>query len=384
MAAPAFYYEFEALRGRQAAREYYVAMAPLKLLPKLFLLDDEELKPEFRAQRKLNRARVPEITQYITEHPREYVFSSLTLSIDGRPEFVPSNNTKAAAGNAGLLRIPMDARLVVNDGQHRRAAIEEALKVRPELANETISIVFFVDAGLRRSQQMFADLNRHAIRPTRSLGILYDHRDPLSQLACRLASDVPPFRDLTETDKSTISNRSRKLFTLSSIYFSTRQLLRKTAGSPVSEDESAFALEFWREVAKHMRDWQNASRGTVSSAELRRDFIHAHGVALQAIALAGSDLVEAHPRDWKPKLTGLRRVDWSRNNTSTWEGRATIGGRVSKATNNVLLTANVVKAHLGLPLRDGERAVENIHTKGRVVATATTSIPDNEPRPTHA
>ncbi len=45
------------------------------------------------------------------------------------------------------------------------AAIEEALKVRPELGDETLSVVFLHDAGLKRSQQMFADLNRHAISP---------------------------------------------------------------------------------------------------------------------------------------------------------------------------------------------------------------------------
>src|SRR5689334_12168520 len=223
MSSSGFYYEFVALRGRQAGREYYVAMSPMRLLPKLFVFDEQELKPEFRAQRKLNQSRVPEMARYVIQNPREYVFSSITASIDGKPEFIPTPE-KGIRSHLGVLRIPMDAKLVINDGQHRRAAIEEALKERPELGDETISVVFFVDAGLKRSQQMFADLNRHAVRPTKSLGILYDHRDSLSQLARTLSMEVPVFRDLTETDRSTISNRSRKLFTLSSIYFSTRQL----------------------------------------------------------------------------------------------------------------------------------------------------------------
>jgi DNA sulfur modification protein DndB len=72
MSSSGFYYEFVALRGRQAGREYYVAMSPLGLLAKIFIFDEEELKPEFRAQRKLNRARVPVLTRYITHNPREY------------------------------------------------------------------------------------------------------------------------------------------------------------------------------------------------------------------------------------------------------------------------------------------------------------------------
>ncbi len=50
------------------------------------------------------------------------------------------------------------------------------------------SVVLFMDAGFERSQQMFADLNKHAVRPTRSLGVLYDHRDPLSKRSAELIS----------------------------------------------------------------------------------------------------------------------------------------------------------------------------------------------------
>jgi DNA sulfur modification protein DndB len=68
------------------------------------------------------------------------------------------------------------------------------LKERPELGDETIAVVFFVDAGLRRSQQLFADLNTHAVRASSSIGILYDFRDPLSQVARTVAAQVPALR----------------------------------------------------------------------------------------------------------------------------------------------------------------------------------------------
>ena len=360
----AFTYQFSALRGHQAGRDYYAAMVPLGLVPKLFVFDDEELKPELRAQRKLNRSRIPEMTKYVLENPREYIFSALTASVDGDVGFA-RNTTNGTQKDIGVLNIPMSARFVINDGQHRRAAIEQVLRERPELGTETICVVLFVDAGLRRSQQMFADLNKHAVRPTRSLGILYDHRDPLSQLARQLVVEVPVFRDLTEMDKATISNRSIKLFTLSSIYFATRQLLEKQARASVSIEEAKVAKEFWIEVAKHMSDWQLAARRDVSSAELRREYIHAHGVALQALAMAGSELMKQAPRKWRGKLKALQKIDWSRNNRKLWEGRATIGGRVSKATNNVMLTANVIKKQLGLVLTDGQEKVERIHDDSR-------------------
>lgn len=357
-----FSYVFSALRGLQAGRPYYVAMCPLKLIPKIFLFDEDEIPAELRAQRALNRARVPEIARYIIDNPAEYVFSSITASIDGKVEFQPAENNN---GFIGKLIAPMTARFIINDGQHRRAAIEEALKLRPEVGDETISVVFFVDSGLARSQQMFADLNKHAIRPTKSLGILYDLRDPLSQLSCQLIDGVRFFKGLTETEKTTISNRSRKLFTLSGIHQGTQALLDKHRKPVrVSPQEKALTIEYWSEVGKHIPEWNLAVDRKVTAAELRRDFIHAHGLALHSLGIAGNALLSSEPKKWKERLRLLKKVDWSRSNAKLWEGRAMIGGRVSKAHSNVVLTATVLKRSLGLRLSAEEQRLENSLNKG--------------------
>src|SRR5262249_7802084 len=127
--------------------------------------------------------------------------------------------------SVGRLSLPMTARLVINDGQHRRAGIEAALRERPELGDETIAVVLFLDVGLSRSQQMFADLNRYAVRSATSLNILYDHRDEDAQAIKAVIQRVPVFRDLTDLQRATLSPRSTKLFTLSAIYHATNVLL---------------------------------------------------------------------------------------------------------------------------------------------------------------
>jgi len=330
-------------------------MCPLKLIPKIFLFDEDELPAELRAQRGLNRSRVPEIARYLIENPKEYVFSSITASMDGNAKFVPYESNNSLIGK---LVVPMQAKFIINDGQHRRAAIEEAIKERPELGNETISVVFFIDSGLARSQQMFADLNKHAVRPTKSIGILYDVRDPLSKLATKLTTTVPWFKGLTAMEKTTISNRSLKLFTLSSIYQGTTGLLNKTKRSRVTQSEESLAQEYWTEVGKHIREWQLAVERKVTAAELRREFIHSHGLALHALGIAGAALVAAEPKKWKERLKALSSLDWSRANSKLWEGRAMIGGRVSKAQTNVILTTSVLKKTLRLPLSPEEQRVE--------------------------
>ena len=348
-------FTFEAIRGIQAGREFFVAICPLRLIPKVFLFAEEELPPALRAQRSLSKARVPLITKYILDNPTEYVFSSLTASFDGEANFEPYGDE---VSDVGRLSIPLSARIVINDGQHRRAAIEEALRRSPQLGTETISVVFFQDLNLARCQQMFADLNRHAARPNKSLNILYDYRDPLAQLVRRLAMEVPVFKDLTEMEKTSISNRSVKLFTLNSIYQATSTFLGRVGLDSTSEQGYAKALAFWTALGAAIWEWKQVQLGEVSSAFLRTNFIHAHGVTLQALGRVGGDLLRAHPDDWEGQLACIQKIDWSRRNTELWEGRALVSGRITKGERNIVLIANEVKRVLTLPLNAGEQRVE--------------------------
>lgn len=364
-----FEYVFPSIRGVQAQREHYVSMCPLPLIPKMFLFDEEELVPELRAQRTLNRNRIPEMARYVVENPKDYVFSSLTASIDGEVRFEPLEAADPEK-RVGLLHIPMSARFIINDGQHRRAAIERALRERPELQHETISVVFFVDVGLERSQQMFADLNRYAIRPSRSLGVLYDHRDPMAMIVKRVAFESAAFKGVVEMEKSSLSVRSRKLFTLSAIYSATKAFLGKIENEDAEIDASVDrAVKYWNAVGEHMPDWEAVRQGRMTAGEIRRDFIHSHSIVLKALGRLGKALLRERPDEWPKLLTSLSSVDWARDNAELWEGRAMIGGRVSKASRNVTLTTNVLKRVVGLELQPDEERVEDAYRRGEYAQT---------------
>jgi DNA sulfur modification protein DndB len=365
--SPDFSVSFPAMRGVQAGREFYVIMCPLRYLPRLFLFDEEDVPPELRAQRTLNRARLPGLVRYVLDNRDDYVFSALTASVDGIMHFDPMDADGPHGHRLGVLHIGMDSKFLINDGQHRRAAIEEALKDDPTLSEETIPIVIFADEGLARSQQMFADLNRHAVRPAKSIGVLYDHRDDDSGVVRLAVLQSTLYRGVVEMERSALSARSRKLFTLSALYSATQSLL---AGMrfPSAEEAAESARQFWEYVYRQFPEWDLVRRGQMSAAEVRRDFIHSHGIALHAIGKVGNTLLaerSAAEADWKQFVGRLGELDWSRANTHLWEGRALIGGRVSKASNNLILTTNAIRQHLGLDLSPEEQRVEDAFNRGR-------------------
>ena len=356
-----FGYVFPAIKGFQSGREYYVSMCPLRLIPRIFIFDEEELGPELRAQRILNKNRIPEMSRYITENRKSYIFSALTASIDAKVKFT-SLGEDPASSLVGTLHIPMEAKFVINDGQHRRAAIEVALKENPDLGDETIAVVFFLDIGMKRSQQMFADLNRHAVKPSKSLGVLYDHRDINAQITRDVVLALPFFRDLTEMEKTSLSKRSKKLFTLSSIHAATIDLLHGMEKNTLSE-RTTLAKEFWKVIYKKIKDWQLVIQSKLLSSEIRQNYLHSHGIILHSLGRMGNSLIKQHPKTWQKSLSKLSEINWSRSN-GDWEGRAIVGGRASKAEQNIILTTNYLKQKLGLKLTNKEKKIERAYQRG--------------------
>lgn len=349
-------YQFPAVRGIQAGREYYVVMCPLKLVSRLFVFDSEEVPADMRAQRVLNKARIPDITRYLVTNQNDYVLSSITACIDGHAEFEPIA-PKGSQRNLGLLHIDMQSRIIVNDGQHRRAAIAEALKECPKLSDESISVVFFMDAGLKRSQQWFADLNRHAVRPSRSIVILYDGREPMSQLCRDLMRDVPIFSGgRTELEKTTISNRSKRFFTLSAIHQATAALLNKGKNDAITLQDADLATTYWTYLGEVIPEWKAVLRGETKPSELRDNYVHAHGVVLHALGIVGRIVTQRSAR-WKADLKGIDQIDWLRSN-SIWHGSTIVQGRMSKSSESVLLTTIIIKKKLNLPLTPEEISLQ--------------------------
>ena len=350
-----FFYSFSSIKGKQANRDYFIIMCPLSIISKLFLFNEEELPPEHRAQRILNKHRIPEMASYIVNNPSDYVFSSLTASMDGEFEFTALNPD--LDDKIGVLKVSMDSRLLINDGQHRRAAIEEALKTSPDLSNETISVVLFIDEDLKRSQQIFADLNKHAINVSKSIGVLYDSRDPIALITKHLVEENKCLKYYTDKENSSLSKYSPKLFTLSNINELNTKLLHKL-DIPFDE-QKIFVKDFWDILCDNIKEWQFVFKKELSSHHFRSDFVSANGVALEALGLVGNYTYKNHKTEWKSILKQIRKINWNRSNLEDWENRViSPAGKIIKSATCVRLTNNLIKSKLGLSLTADELKLE--------------------------
>jgi len=310
---------FDAVRGVQAGKEFYSAMVSFKTISEHFKFDDPTIKADQRAQRIIRESRVPQIANYIIQNPNNYVFSSITVSVGGKMTFQPAPGL-GELGRIGTLTVHMDSPLLINDGQHRCAAIKEVYSKHKEFQNEKVSVVFFSDQGLKRSQQIFSDLNKHAVKPTKSLGLLYDHRNPYGTFLKNLIVDVDIFNGRTEVERASIAPRSKNFFTLNGIADATRYLLKLKTKS-ISKENQQLAKDFWENVSKNMPDWQLLldKENSVSPSDLREQYVHAYTNLLNALGIAGHVLVTQHV-NWRDMLKKLKTIPWERNDP-VWQGK---------------------------------------------------------------
>ena len=351
-----FRYRLPAIRGTYTDMDVFTVMVPLTAVAALVDCSPDALGEQFGSSRSVDLARVRAIARCFQEQEPAVALPSILVAANGKLRFSALTPEDCEAAS-GFLEIGLGTRLVVVDGLHRCAGIAEALQKKPEVGGGTVSLVIFRDEGLVLAPQIYSDLKRHQRISAQFIGVATNQRDEMARLVRMVIEQIDPFQGMVEFAKSSISNRSKKLFTFSSLYQATRTLLSNSRDMSF-EDRLNEAVQFWKAVAQQIPDWDRAKRGEVSPADLRRDSVHAHALALAALARVGKELVGDERHDWEKRLRSLRTLDWSRENAKLWEGRATVGGRLSKSTSSVVLTANVIKKHLGLALTPEEREIE--------------------------
>lgn len=343
-----FSYHFPVVKGLQANREYYIAMVPLRMIPRLFPADDEYVPPEYRAQRKLNIARIPVISKYIIENRESYVFSALAASIDGEFAFIPSKDNE----DIGILDVSMDAKLLINDGQHRKAAILEAINEDSSLLDETISVVFYSDLDLARSQQMFTDLNKHAVKTSNSIAELYDSRDSLAVATRNVITKINFLNKFTDKEIDNLGKYSSNLFTLSTFYKANSRIIKKA-----SDDDEKFLYNYWNAVVENIVPWQDLKKHEISKIDLRENYVVTMAVIIQALGRLGKFFYN-ESTDCLKKLEQLQKVDWHRN-SHIWKSRIiNEHGRIVNNETAIILACNAIKKQLGIKLDSSELVKE--------------------------
>lgn len=363
-------YSFPAVRGIQATREFYVAQIPFGILTRLFVFDEEEMIPaEHRAQRVLNARRAQDIGNYVVANPEDYILPALTASVSAEMAFEPVV-LPGASDRVGTLHIPMDAVMLINDGQHRRKGIELAMAQRPALKQETIAVTIYYDRGLARSQQMFADINARQVKPSSAISALYDHRNPFNAWVLSILNGLPEIKSRIDFENPSPGAKSHKLWSI--VVFKKFVTLLTSCTEKNFAEYSEGKLEllraiierFFFECKRHIPQWASMIEGNISASEVRDIFVIGHAVWLEALGVFGRHLLTG--------ASDVGSVSWLRmqslsqisplKSSSMWDGRCVVLGKMQKTSDGVNSSAaqlmKIAKFNLSPEMETLDRRLE--------------------------
>jgi DNA sulfur modification protein DndB len=357
---------FPAIKATMGETEFFASVLTYgeaaRLVQFVEDVDDwaSDTDPETKIQRRLNVGRVErEMVPYLLNVP-DHFYSALTVEIrpaitedfDGSIPFEPLGPSISGGMTWGLITLDGTETLYALDGQHRLKSIQLAIRQRPELAREQIPVIFVPHRSQRKSQLLFSDLNRYAKSPSKSISLLFSHRDPVVTLAKLLMDRVEFLIGRVEVESTSLSKHTPNVITLSSLYEMTRSLTEgREIADPVPESEIDRQLAIWDSLTRSVEPWRQVVAREEHPAFLRKEFLAMHGVCHQAIAGAvGPLLAEDPPID--AALEPLLSVDWRISNPE-WQGIAVQGRHVNNTSTTVRNLSGLLSFKLGGSVESG-------------------------------
>lgn len=216
--------------------------------------------------------------------------------------------------------------------------------------------MFFNDEGLKRSQQMFTDLNKHAVKTSNSLSTLYDARDQIAVATKNVIDSIPFFKKYTDKERDILGKNSSKLFTLSTLYKANQKILHSTQ---CSKEDERFLIQYWKLLSDNIEEWQDVMNKQLAKKSLREDYIISLSITINAFGRLGRVFYKIRDYDMESYLCKLKNIDWMRSNP-IWMGRTIReNGKVQTSDEAIILTCSAIKKSIGLPLSRDEENKEN-------------------------
>ena len=359
---------FPALRGHMGDSDFFATVLTFGEVARMvdFVEDidewDQGTDPEAKTQRKLNTARVErELVPYLLESDDRF-YSALTVEVrpslteEGQPAipFEPIGPPLPGGVEYGTTVLDGTQVLYALDGQHRLKSIQRAIRLNPSLSREQISVILVPFKSHRRSQLLFSDLNRYAKAPSKSISLLFSHRDPLVTVAKRLTVAVPLLTERVEFESTSLSKHTPHVITLSSLYEMTRTLSegRTLDTDDAIEEEFLRQAGVWELMVRSIPPWNTVAERREHPAYLRQKLLPMHGVCQQAIAIAVTNVIRLG-QDLNDVLPRFADTDWTITNHQ-WQGVAVQGRRVNNTSVTIRNLGALLTFQFGLPVSASE------------------------------
>jgi DGQHR domain-containing protein len=234
--------------------------------------------------------------------------------------------TDETEGGHASVQIPWDVQLVAIDGETQLAARFEAANIKEDTKNEFVTVVFCHDRTVQWARQVFHDLNLLAVRPNAALGLSFDERDPLTQVAREVGDTIPFFKGRVNTKRRQLGSRDKDVLTFTALRGACVTLAEGIGGVKYGAKPVTISKERIPAIKSAALEWFEGVAKTIGPAiENRSQTLAGASSVMSAIGAMGHELVDLQEADkraelCKSALKKLRDVNWEK--AKHWEGIA--------------------------------------------------------------
>jgi hypothetical protein len=143
------------------------------------------------------------------------------------------------------------------------------------------------------------------------------------------------------------------------------QITSHAPSDPLVGDAAEGVVEVWDVIIGAVPAWDDVLTGTKKPADLRNEFVFAHGLGWQGIAQAASVILRTESDGWDQTVTEtLKKIDWKRmvkkgsdaNLTPNpiWQGVAMVGERVNNTGPGIRAVAGYILEQAGISNDDAK------------------------------
>jgi len=225
------------------------------------------------------------ICEYLLKQSQRFFGSLIVAVADGEPQFIAAKIIDptlayARAEGLGLLVFDGSQKFFALDGQHRLSAIKLAIKSRPELESEQVSVIFVqhrdTKQGKARTRRLFTTLNRYAKAISKMDAITMDEDDCVAVTTRRLVREFPLFQGkrLSMSPQKALRPSDRIVFTNVITIYDATEIVLKSDAWPMTKSfkQKPGSLQVLDEMARvAFAFWEGLSTSISSIRGLRED-----------------------------------------------------------------------------------------------------------------
>jgi len=291
-----------ALRAKMGDRIYYISFMKMGDIANRVKFAEDIHKSDTLnrlLQRRLSDRSI-DIAKYL-ENQEQRFFNTIIIGVyGGAPQWLelavsknarldPNNLPEEIDGTVGFLSLSGQEKLFAIDGQHRVAGIHLAIKDKPTLKDEEVSVIFLSakkdDESMKRTRRLFSTLNRYAKAVSKRDIIALDEDDVVAIIIRQMLDDYKLFSgkriNTAVLGKGIPTNDKDSITTLVTIYDALniflmdksdkdwKRFLNVRPGEEVVEDYSKRATEYFDALQKYFHDLKLVGKEKKDISELR-------------------------------------------------------------------------------------------------------------------